>query len=247
MTADDTGGLLVLVPSRSRPESVQRVVQAWHATGAFADNAQMRWVVDADDPGLGKYVEALADAAADGAAVTWLVMKEWEPLVPKLNIAAVAAARFGEWEALGFAGDDHLPRTPGWAAVYLAALRELRTGIVYGNDGYQGARLPTQWAMTVDIVRELGMMVPAPVEHLYCDNAVMDVGVQAECLRYLPDVLIEHMHPAVRKARTDPQYQRVNSPRQNRSDRAQYVAWRGSSLPYQAEAVARLRAAGVQP
>ena len=136
-----------------------------------------------------------------------------------------------------------LPRSPGWAARHLAALRELGTGIVYCDDGYQHQALPTQWAMTVDIVRELKAMVPAEVEHLYCDNAVMDLGVAAGCLTYLPDVLIEHMNPYARKGTLDAQYQRVNSRAQYARDRPAYAAWRAEHLPGQAAAVRRLRTA----
>lgn len=239
-------GLVVVVPSRSRPQAVERVVDAWRETGAFADGAHLRWVVDADDVELSQYVLALELASDSGAAVSWTVAPVWQPLVPKLNAAAVAEARTSWWEAVGFAGDDHLPRTRGWAAAYLAELRKLGVGIVYGDDGYQGQRLPTQWAMTVDVVRELGAMVPAPVDHLYCDNAVMDLGAEAGCLAYLPQVLIEHMHPVARKARMDEQYRRVNSPVQNRLDRARYLVWRTHTLPGQAAAVRRLREAAVQ-
>jgi hypothetical protein len=234
-------GLVVIVPSRSRPEAVQRVVQAWEDTGAFTD-ARLRWVVDGDDPTLSGYISALTAARDRGCGVEWRVAPSWLPLVPKLNAAAVQVAA-GDVAAVGFAGDDHLPRTPGWAVRYVQALTELGTGIVYADDGYQHEALPTQWAMTVDVVRALGAMVPAGVEHLYCDNAVMDLGVAAGCLRYLPDVLIEHVHPVTGKVPTDAQYQRVNSRTQYRQDRPAYSRWRVDELPGQADRVRALRAA----
>ena len=241
-TAMTSAALTLIVPSRSRPESVGRVVEAWETTGGFTD-AVMHWVIDADDPGLSGYVHRLEWARErNPGGVEWTVAPFWMSLVPKLNAKAVDLA-CGDVEALGFAGDDHLPRTPGWAARHLAALRELGTGIVYCDDGYQHQALPTQWVMTVDIVRELKAMVPAAVEHLYCDNAVMDLGVAAGCLTYLPDVLIEHMNPYARKGTLDAQYQRVNSRAQYARDRPAYAAWRAEHLPGQAAAVRRLRTA----
>lgn len=234
-------GMTVIVPSRSRPGAVARVVAAWEDTDAFA-TAALHWVVDADDPHLPGYLAALEGAQTCGARVTWTVAPQWQPLVPKLNACAVELARTGDLWALGFAGDDHLPRTPGWAARYWDALATLGTGIVYCDDGYQGPAIPTQWVMTADLVRELTAMVPAAVEHLYCDNAVMQLGLLAGCLEYLPDVLIEHMHPVVQKAALDPQYQQVNSRQQYRRDRPAYAAWLRDSLPGQAAAVRRLRA-----
>ena len=149
----------------------------------------------------------------------------WRPLVPKLNHWATMAASVPQIFALGFAGDDHLPRTRGWARRYIETLQELGTGIAYGDDGYQGASLPTQWAMTSDIVRALGAMVPGGVEHLYCDNIVRDIGASAGCLRYLPDVLIEHMHPIAGKASMDDGYSHVNARAQYARDCGAYQEW----------------------
>jgi hypothetical protein len=228
--------LLVIVPSRGRPESLGRVAEAWRATGALDDGARLMFAVDDDDPMLPRYRGAWVMAPW----VHLMAFGPWQPMVSKLNAVAGAVAAEGYF-AVGFAGDDHLPRTPGWVGAYLGALRELGTGIVYGDDGIQGRRLPTQWAMTSDIVRALGRMVPAPVDHLYCDNAVKDLGEQAGCLRYLPDVLIEHMHPVVGKAPVDAGYARVNRAAQYRKDRAAYEAWARVDLAVAAGVVRTMR------
>lgn len=235
--------LLVIVPSRGRPDSLERVAAAWYETGAFADGAGLIFAVDIDDPAYADYRRALDQlAVADPGATTINLMNTgaWRPMVPKLNWAANMFAHQGHF-ALGFAGDDHLPRTAGWARAYLAELRELGTGIVYGDDGIQGQRLPTQWAMTADIVRALGRMVPADVEHLYCDNAIRDLGEAAGCLRYLPDVLIEHMHPVAGKAAVDAGYLRVNRPEQYKRDAAAYRLWKQVDLAIAAGVVRTMR------
>lgn len=235
--------LLVIVPTRSRPEAVGKVVAAWQATGAFGDGAELLFVVDNDDPACLDYVTAIDRARTyeNTCALNWTSIETWKPLVPKLNeVALDVASSHPEPFAIGFAGDDHLPRTPGWARRYVEELRRPWTGIVYCDDGYQHENLPTQWAMRASIVRALGAMVPAPVEHLYCDNAIRDVGRAAGCLTYLPDVLIEHMHPVAGKAVTDEQYERVNSRRQYRGDRPAYRHWRdGGELAAAAAAVRR--------
>lgn len=232
--------LLVIVPTRGRPESVARVIDAWNATGAFNQGAELAFLVDADDPAAIDYQEFFELFEAPHMQASMHVMPAWRPLVPKLNNWAALVAHHRHF-ALGFAGDDHLPRTPGWARAYLDALRDLGTGIVYGDDGIQGQRLPTQWAMTADIVRALGRMVPAPVEHLYCDNAVKDLGQQAGCLRYLPDVLIEHMHPVVGKAPMDAGYARVNRQAQYTKDRQAYELWKQAGLAADAGTVRAIR------
>ena len=160
-------------------------------------------------------------------------------MVHKLDATARDLA--GRYWALGFAGDDHLPQTIGWAKRYLTVLHELGTGMVYGDDGYQGRKLSTEWAVTSDVVRELGRMVPAPVEHMYCDNSMMDLFGAAGALRYLPEVRIEHMHPHAGKAQTDAQYQRVNHRDQFKTDRFWYEDWKISLMASDVASVRLLR------
>lgn len=233
-------GLLVIVPSRGRPESVARVTAAWRETGAY-DDAELVFAIDADDPRYGEYFDQdLPDTGRRQASFVYA--QAWKPMVHKLDEGALAAANAEPgWSGIAFMGDDHLPRTRHWAAMLLAALDQLGTGIVYGRDGIQNRNLPTWWAMTPDIVRALGRMVPAPVEHLYCDNAIKDLGEQAGCLRYLPEVLIEHMHPVVGKAPMDAGYARVNARGQYAKDRAAYERWRTAQLPMDAGIVRTLR------
>lgn len=221
--------LITIVPTRSRPFHVKRVVDAWVETGAFNHGAELCFVIDADDPAYEAYCEQLAFAAAsipnERRVMTWMSAGTWKPLVPKLNDAAEYLRVTRDPFALGFAGDDHLPRTFGWADVYIRSLLTDHVGIVYGDDGYQGANLPTEWAMRTSIVKALGRMIPAPVEHLYCDNSIRDLGHNAGCLLHLPDVRIEHVHPAAGKAPSDEQYDRVNGREQYRGDRRAYREW----------------------
>jgi hypothetical protein len=227
--------MLIVVPSRTRPQNVARLVEAWRETGALGV-ADLRVDVDADDPAHRDYL-ALAEGFPRG--VRMATGHRWRPLVWKLNRAT--RQECDRYFALGFMGDDHLPRTYNWAQRYLDELRDLGTGIVYGDDGYQHENTPTQWAMTADIPRALDRrMVPAPVEHLYCDDAVRDLGRAAGCLRYLPDVLIEHVHPSAGKADRDGQYVRVNSPAQYAKDRPAYRQWLTGGLDRDASAVRAL-------
>jgi hypothetical protein len=108
-------------------------------------------------------------------------------------------------------GDDHLPRTQGWDKAFIQALN-LDQGIAYGNDLLQGENLPTAYAMTRSIVNELrGMTFPGCI-HLFFDNFVKELGIDLKCLKYLPNVIIEHLHPVAGKAEMDEGYERVNQP-----------------------------------
>lgn len=223
--------LLIIVPTRSRPQNVGKVVDAWLETSAFR-TADLLFAIDFDDPAHDGYLDALQMAAraagSIGATIGCHSSPSHRPLVAKLNTVAQLHAELEPGRlAIGFAGDDHLPRTPGWAQIFDDHLRRAGTGIAYCDDGYQGENLASSWVMTADIVRALGgRMVPAPVDHLYCDNAVMDLGREAGCLSYLPGVLIEHVHPVAGKTPTDEQYERVNGREQYRRDRPAYKRWK---------------------
>lgn len=215
--------LAIVVPSRSRPQNVARMVEAWRNTGAF-DVADLIWAIDRDDPEYAEYSIQLIGHKTAGVLAT--VLAEWFPMVAKLN--AVAGAAAGGYKMVGFMGDDHVPRSNGWAQTFVETLRIMGTGIVYGDDLFQRANLPTHWAMTSDIVVALDRMVPAPVDHLFCDNSILALGRALHAITYRGDVVIEHCHPMAGKGEPDPQYERVNSDVQNRADRAAYTMWLGA-------------------
>ena len=237
--------LAIIVPTRGRPGNVAKVISAWDFTNAW-DVADLVLAADADDPEIEGYrrivAEFNAEAPEGSTALTMSEVPVWVPMVHKLDSTARLLARSGRYFALGFAGDDHLPRTINWAETYLAALRELGSGMVYSDDGYQGENLSTEWAITTDIVGAWGRMVPAPVEHMYCDQALLELLSDVGAVRYLPHVQVEHMHPFAKKAETDDQYKRVNASAQFARDKAGYRAWIHSTLRHeQAEAVKALR------
>jgi hypothetical protein len=140
-------------------------------------------------------------------------------------------------------GDDHRPRTQGWDVAYVQALRAMgSTGIVYGNDLLQGQNIPTQVAMTSDIVQALGYMAPDSLTHLFVDNYWKDLGVGAGCLTYLADVIVEHLHPFAGKALMDEGYHRVNAPSMYATDQGAYTAYVQGQLLADIRTVREVRA-----
>jgi hypothetical protein len=206
--------LLMICPSRGRPENVARLLQAW---AELTSSAELLIAVDDDDPQLEDYL------ALDPVPGSDLVIGPRLRLGPTLNKLAAEYADL--YFALGFLGDDHCPRTQGWDERLVEALRELGTGIVYGNDLFQGERLPTAVAMTSDIVRTLGYFVPPGMEHMFLDDYWKGLGQALGRLRYLPEVVIEHLHPIADKAEWDQRYYEVNAPEMYARDRQAFARW----------------------
>lgn len=216
--ADD---LLVIIPTRGRPQAVPEIADAWTATGATAD---LRFVIDTDDPAEDEYVTAITKIAETRRS--WRLHLTAGPrlrLCGSLNDTARRDAP--NYRYLAFLGDDHRPRTAGWDARFRECLSG-GPGIVYGNDLLMGERMPTAVAMTSDIVRTLGYMAPPSLVHLCLDLVWLDWGRGMERITYLDDVVIEHMHPAAGKVALDAGYEECNSPEQVSADSAAYYAYR---------------------
>ena len=65
--------------------------------------------------------------------------------------------------------------------------------------------------MTGDIVMELKGMVPPDMVHLYLDDFWLRLGRDLNAIKYLPEVILEHLHPIAGKAEWDEGYRAVNA------------------------------------
>ncbi len=200
--------LVVVVPTKGRPDNALALSRAFGETCEV--DTRLVLVIERDE--LELYEGVAPQYGTDVVLADATPHPKRRGCVAPLNEVALRFLDDPEPPfALGFMGDDHRPRTKGWDRRYVEALAELGTGLVYGNDLVQGRRLPTQVAMTSDIVAELGWMAPPDLRHLYVDNFWLQLGEAAGCLAYLDDVVIEHLHPAAGTAVEDDGYRAVNS------------------------------------
>lgn len=191
--------LVILVPSRNRPESIAELIKSLDETETESD---LIVVIDSDEPQIEAYLELGCDVL--------MVEKNGKGMAKPLNFAANHFR--DKYRHFAFLGDDHRPRTKNWDTIFINALDELGIGLVYGNDLLQGENLATAIAMSGEIVKELNGMVPQDMIHLYLDNFWMTLGKDLNALRYIPEVVLEHLHPVAGKAEWDDQYREVNAP-----------------------------------
>ncbi|MGW6912606.1 hypothetical protein ACWGB8_02090 [Kitasatospora sp. NPDC054939] len=216
--------LTILVPTRGRPDNLWQLWMAFVET-CTADTKLVA-IVDDDDPALPEYEQRI-DWAAGHPNLQLLVGPRLR-LGGTLNAAAPVFA--GQCPRIGFMGDDHRPRTNGWDACYIEALDQLGTGMVYADDLIQGRALPTQIAMTSDLVLATGHMVPPGLVHLWIDNAWLALGQALEAITYLPDVIVEHAHPIAGRAAWDEGYAEANADARFEADRQTFEQWRDQDL-----------------
>jgi hypothetical protein len=214
--------LIVIVPTRERPEAVEKMLRAFSET--CRGDTILAFAIDGEDCNA-DYRETCTRLESRFPQQRWMVLYGGERLrmIGTLNQAASRIISGLQPYAIAYMGDDHRPRTPGWDVLYVNALRDLGTGIVYGDDGHQGENLPTQMAMTADIPQALGYVVPPLLNHMYCDNFWLDLGRGADCITYLPNVRVTHVHPAIHPdGKWDASYQQSNSVGSYDRDKAAY-------------------------
>jgi hypothetical protein len=220
--------LLVIVPTRGRPGNVSRQQLALMETRTKL--ADVLYAVDDDDP------KAMEYARLDGVSIA---------VGPRLRLAGtlnfLSSVHASGYRYIGFMGDDHMPRTPFWDQVLVASM-DARPGpvVAYGDDLFQGANLPTAVFMPSRLITAMGYMCPPGMQHLWLDNAWMSVGLELGTLAYLPEVVVEHMHPFAGKGEIDAGYREVNAAAVNDADRAAFEAWRSNPEGLTA-AVSRIR------
>jgi hypothetical protein len=236
--------VVVVVPSRGRPAAARKTLAAIRDTAALVSTAVII-AVDADDPKLEAYLafgrQEWLETGLYSVECSVIVLQpdETGSLVQATNTIAKRIVDEDPGAIVGNLGDDHRPRTSGWDARIAAALEQ--PGVAYGDDLIHGERLPSAPFVSGSIVAALGWYFLPQLEHMYVDDAWRELAAAAGVLRYLPDVVIEHMHPDVGKGDWDDLYRRVNADEAVARDRGMFEAWLGS--PYFAGAVATVQAA----
>lgn len=191
--------LVVIVPTKGRPASARRLYDSIKETS----DADVAFAIDAKDPTIRDY---------DSDLPIWVVPNSARGMVAPLNFVAASILEGAPYRYVSFMGDDHLPRTPGWDAIFVEELARMQVGVVYGNDLLAGERIPTAVTMTANIPRTLGYMADPMLIHLMVDDWWADLGRGIGNLRYFPDVVIEHLHFLNGKAAMDATYAACNNP-----------------------------------
>ena len=224
--------ILVITPSRGRPERLAYMLQETLRTSGPGTHVAVGY--DDDDSELTGY-EDLAAAIR----VIWPGRTLWFR-GPRRSMGAwtnwiAGHPRAARYSYLASFGDDHVPCTDGWDEALTAVIEGTGgTGIAWGDDKHQHENLPTAPVISADIAHVLGWIVLPGVSSKFCDNAWRDLADLAGCRVYVPQVVIEHVHPDAGKAGMDDTYRDGNA--YWAGDEAVYLAWGrspGDDMPSQ--------------
>ena len=174
---------LVILPTRSRPDSAERCIKALKEHSVMSD-----FCIAIDDDQSDLYPRL------DG------VIYEVNPRLRMNGTLNLVANKYADkYETIFFLGDDHLVQTPSWDEYLTKAIAHKGYGLAYGNDLLQGRGLATAVMMSTNIIRAVGYMAPPNLVHLFMDNYWMILGQRLGTLWYFENVIIEHLHPVAGK------------------------------------------------
>lgn len=190
--------ILVLVPHRSadgmRNESLKKLIASWReTTDGFSDI-----LVGLDRDDIEQWpVDLEADVIQDVNEIRLNVIK-------KINYLS---SKYGKkYDYIYFVGNDCIFRTKGWETIFLNSSVGMKHVVYYGNDMLQSERLCTHAFLSMNIIEDVGFMGPECLNHMFVDNFWMAIGNYLGCLRYFPEVVLEHMHYANGKNSKDKMY-----------------------------------------
>ena len=204
-----------VLATRSRPANCARFINAWKETQA---STPVYVRLDQCDPNLEE-----------------LTSLDW-PKEFTINIGPREGCRAAYTEAYnlhgneswyGMLADDLVPKTPHWDRLLIEQAGT--KSISYPNDLGGKPRLPTHPVIAGDLVRAVGWFGFPLVQHLFVDTAWKVIGERLGCLHRMPEVIVEHMHPAWNKADGDLVYK--ESVQRSAGDREKFNQWVEFTVP----------------
>ena len=203
----DQAKLLVICPTRDRPDKVKDMLCSFKET---YNDADIIFLLDQDEPQMKKYKDVLKDEAYCIA-----------PRMPVTDYINQVFEMYPRYKFYSVTNDDFLYLTTHWDEMLCN-----KGTISYGDDGMNGARLPTTSVIDGDICRALGWLQMPGLIHLYGDVVWRDIGTTLGILEYHPEVDIEHNHYMNKKADKDETYKFTNSRGMYERDEQAYILWR---------------------
>jgi hypothetical protein len=200
--------LTVICPTRGRQVAAYATWKSFVATREREDTNLLFAISDDEDPG------------SYDVPLVIVPRREWMNEVLQSAVDRILAET--PPTLLGFIGDDNRFRTRGWDTSISDALS--RGGFAHCNDLHRHD-IPTHVFATTEIVKVLGYFGLRGCRHLYLDSAWMVLGNGAGCITYLPDVIIEHLHPFIGKGEMDDSYRASNSPAMYDHDLGVFQHW----------------------
>lgn len=206
----------LVLPTRSRPELVARLLESIAQTAERPDRMEVVLYLDRDDtpshqidhPSL-RLVKIIGPPAKMGVMTRACFTKSIGRYVMLIN-------------------DDVICRTARWDTVILDAFGRFAddVALVWCDDRYRGSAIPSFPALSRKVCELMGSICPAGYSRDYIDTHIFDIfkklsAMGHDRLVYLPSIVIEHMHHEAGKGRFDTTYIKARQ----QADELTFIAW----------------------
>jgi hypothetical protein len=186
----------VVVPVRDggvgRAERLKGMIDSWEEQSeGYSD---LHIIIDDDEVDIFEWLKS------DKRIKSITTQSKDNTLMQKINTIALDIAE--NYKYVAFSADDIRYVTP-WENLFVNYLKSVPYGVVYGNDTIQGENLGTHPCVSSNLVRVLGFFGCPVVAHNYFDNFWMSVGNRTGNIKYLPMVVMSHIHPLSGKTTYD--------------------------------------------
>lgn len=224
-----TPSLLVVCPSRNRPERCREMLESFRAT-VSRPQTRLALYVDIADPQVADYDKLFTEYHSPQISGTF---------GPRLPVPQVYNLHFQQHCADYYsdANDDFIYHTRDWDKLLIAAVEQHGgLGMAYGRT----QNLPTAAVWSARSLRALGWWMPEGFIHQYVDNVHRDLFSMAGQMYLVPEVWTEHKHAAFGAVPWDEGYTQIYKTNDAVLDAAAYETWRKTRMTGD---LARLRGA----
>ncbi len=189
----------LLLPTRGRTDDLGRLMDSILVTARHPEGLEVILYVDEDD--------------AESIDFVFPSLPMIKHVGPRTTAAEMTRTcyRLSDGANVFLLNDDVVFRTDAWDELLAEALAEFPDGVglVYGNDLHQGPRLPTFPILPRAACELMGGPCPADYLRTHVDSHLLDVfehlrRLGHDRIRYLPEVVFEHLHPEAGKAPPPP-------------------------------------------
>jgi len=203
--------ILSTCSSRNRPDRCEVMIESFLKT--FQEDSKLFiYVCDSDDS-IEKYMELKQKYSGR-------IEIEIGPYKNLIEVLNYGPSKYPNMDFYHEVNDDHIFRTVGWDTK-LSEVLEGKVGISYGFTH----NLPSSIMISGEMIRKLGFFAYPKFQHLYVDNYFKEIGLFLNCLIYVPDVMIEHVHYHYGKCANDDVYKAVYSAENERIGKNAYNEW----------------------
>lgn len=182
--------ILLLLPTRSRPENVERFYKFWKENSSGLNDVVV--LVDRDDERIEEYYKFDQKKFI-------IVANDRMNLVQKLNFGWKLNNNLSD--IIGFVGDDTIIETKDWDQKVVEKFKELgKYGMLYPNDGYNKHNVPNHIFVTRQWCETLGWFAYPGLNHLFIDKVWQMIGIEMNKSKvdgkyfHAMDIVIRHLH-----------------------------------------------------